>query len=102
MSSPPAVPSTERFADLSGRRAVVTGSASGIGREIALELARAGSDLVIHSRSSKSEAHAVRDECRRLGRRAELVIQDFSSACPWDEFVDRAWHFLGGIDVWVN
>src|SRR5687768_3919086 len=40
------------FADLSGRRALVTGASSGIGRAIALELARAGADVVIHHRQS--------------------------------------------------
>src|SRR5262245_477310 len=102
MTIPATAPGGENFADLSRHRAVVTGSSSGIGKAIAVEFARAGADLVVHSRTSKHEALAVRDECRRLGRRAELLTQDFSSACDWNDCVERAWRLLGGIDVWVN
>jgi 3-oxoacyl-[acyl-carrier protein] reductase len=94
--------STARFGDLSGRRAVVTGSSTGIGRAIALEFAGAGADIVVHSRLARQEALEVRDECRRLGRRAEHVAQDFSAVCDWDEFVSHAWQLLDGIDIWVN
>src|SRR5262245_37407474 len=102
MPPPPVFAAIDKFAELNGRRAVVTGSSRGIGRAIALEFARAGADVVVHSRTAKPEALAVRDECRRLGRRAELESEDLSSACDWEDFVDRAWQHLGGIDVWVN
>src|SRR5262245_21679751 len=102
MASSPVMNAIEKFAELNGRRTVVTGSSSGIGRAIALEFARAGADVVVHSRTERREALEVRDECRRLGRRSELVAEDFSSACDWEEFVDRAWRRLGGIEVWVN
>ena len=62
------------FADLSGRRAVVTGTSSGIGRAIALELARGGADVLVHCRSSISQAEVVRDECRELGRESEVAF----------------------------
>jgi 3-oxoacyl-[acyl-carrier protein] reductase len=91
-----------RFADLSGRRAVVTGASRGIGRAIALEFARAGADVVIHSKSASSEALAVCEECRRSGNRAEALSQDFSGGCDWSAFVDRAWQLWGGIDLWIN
>ncbi len=90
------------FGNLAGRRAVVTGASTGIGRAIALEFACAGADLVVHSRASRPQVLAVCEECRHLGRRAAHLAQDFSAACDWGEFVDRAWQFLGGIDVWVN
>jgi 3-oxoacyl-[acyl-carrier protein] reductase len=90
------------FAGLDGRRAVVTGASRGIGKAIALEFARAGADVVIHSRSSQSQILAIRDELRRTGRNVEHLVQDLSEAYNGDEFVDRAWQHLGGIDVWVN
>jgi 3-oxoacyl-[acyl-carrier protein] reductase len=93
---------TPRFSDLSGRRIVVTGSARGIGRAIALELARAGADLVLHSRRPTPEALTVCEECRQLALKADLVTQDFSGECDWQAFVDRAWSFDHRIDAWVN
>ena len=90
------------FADLTGRRAVVTGASSGIGRAIALEFALAGADLVVHSRSPQSNILAVTEECRRTGRKVEYLGQDLSQSFDCDLFVDRAWQLLGGIDVWIN
>ncbi|MBI3866368.1 MAG: SDR family oxidoreductase [Planctomycetia bacterium] len=90
------------FGDLTGRRAVVTGASSGIGRAIALELARGGADVLVHCRSSVASTEAVRDECRVLGRAAEVVARDFSTDDGLAGFVDEAWRQWGPIDVWVN
>jgi len=90
------------FADLSGRRAVVTGASSGIGRAIALELARGGADVLVHCRSSILQAEMVRDECRLLGREFEIISQDISEASPLAEFVEQAWQRWGGVDIWIN
>jgi 3-oxoacyl-[acyl-carrier protein] reductase len=90
------------FADLSGRRTVVTGASSGIGRAIALEFARGGADVLIHCRSSVGEAQAVRDECRSLGSQSELLVSDFSQVERLNAFVHEAWTQGGRVDVWVN
>jgi len=90
------------FGDLAGLRAVVTGSSSGIGRAIALEFARGGADLVVHCRRSEQEASALVAEIRGLGRRAELLMADFTGAAALDSFVERAWNCFGGVDLWVN
>jgi len=50
--------------ELAGQTAVVTGSTSGIGRAVALELADAGANVVIHGRRSRESAERVADECR--------------------------------------
>ncbi|MGQ0633612.1 MAG: SDR family NAD(P)-dependent oxidoreductase [Planctomycetaceae bacterium] len=90
------------FANLTGLTAVVTGSSTGIGRAIALELARGGADLVIHCRRETADAQAVAAECRKLGRRAAVLTSDFSSTAALAPFVDRAWEELGPPQIWVN
>lgn len=78
MSDPSASEPPSAFA-LSGQRVLVTGASRGIGRAIALELARAGADLVVHGRTSESP-RSVAEEIRRLGRNAETVGADIASA----------------------
>ena len=57
---------------------LVTGSSRGIGRAIALRLAQAGFDLVLHCRSGRSEADAVMAEVHALGRNARVLQFDVS------------------------
>ena len=57
---------------LEGRVALVTGAGRGIGRAIALALAQQGADLAINYAHNDKAAEEVRDEIRRMGRRAEL------------------------------
>src|SRR5258708_6667104 len=90
------------FADLSGRRAIVTGASSGIGRAIALELARGGAHVLVHCRASLSEADAVCAECRALAGSAEVIDCDFTADLDAPEFVTRAWQVWNGIDIWIN
>jgi 3-oxoacyl-[acyl-carrier protein] reductase len=90
------------FADLSGMRALVTGASSGIGRAIALELARGGADVLVHCRSSVSAAEGVAMECRQLGRKAVVLAADLSVEENLGPFVERAWQEGPAIDIWVN
>lgn len=94
--------SLSEFANLSGMRAVVTGSTSGIGRAMAFEFVRAGSDVVIHGRHDQKVAESTAEELRRFGPRALVVMADVSEESLLPEFVDRCWRELGGIDIWVN
>jgi 3-oxoacyl-[acyl-carrier protein] reductase len=57
---------------------LITGSSRGIGRAIALNLAHAGYDLVVHCRSRRDEAEAVQAEVEALGRHARVVQFDIS------------------------
>ncbi len=90
------------FGDLSGRKAVVTGSSSGIGRAIALEFARAGADVVLHARRSAAAAEKIAAEIRTLGRAAHVILADLGSPDALPGFVDECWLSLKMVDVWVN
>lgn len=59
-----------------GRTVLVTGSTRGIGRAIALRLARAGHDVVVHGRNGTAQAQAVADEIRALGRGCRVLMFD--------------------------
>lgn len=87
--------------ELTGLRVLVTGSTSGIGRAIALELARVGADVVIHGRRSPAAAEAVAQECRRHSVRARVCMADLSQLPDCDRLASEAWEVFGGLDVVV-
>ena len=64
--------------DLSGRRALVTGSSRGIGRSIAVTLGQLGCEVAVNFRKGVDEAQSVVDEIRSYGSRAVLVQGDWS------------------------
>ena len=83
--------------------ALVTGGGKRIGRAIALDLARAGFDVVIHYRSSGDAAAAVADEIRALGRRAATVKADLGLEAQVRTLVPAAVDAIGGpLAVLVN
>ena len=88
------------FGDLSGLRAVVTGSSSGIGRAIAWEFACGGADVVVHCRRSLEAVEQLAEQIRELGRAAEVCTADLGNEPDLPSFVERA--FSGGADIWVN
>lgn len=87
---------------LGGKVAVVTGSATGIGRESAIEFAREGADVVINYSRSEAEATQTRDDCAALGVRALLIQADCSKEDQVKQLVERASSELGSIDILVN
>ena len=70
---------------LSGKTALVTGAARGIGRAIALDLARLGADVFITYRGSEAAANGVADEVRALGVECRVSQLDVRSAADIDE-----------------
>lgn len=90
------------FGDLTGLNAVVTGASSGIGRAIALELARGGADVLVHARRSQKAAEAVAQEIRQLGQNAHVILADLAHPDQLERFVRQSEEALGGYQIWVN
>jgi NAD(P)-dependent dehydrogenase (short-subunit alcohol dehydrogenase family) len=95
-------------APLDGRIALVTGASRGLGRHIALQLARAGADVVVlartlgESESTPESLRAVASEVRALGRRAFEAAIDLADDAAIGEVVERVRSGWGRIDILVN
>lgn len=87
---------------LSGRVALVTGAGRRLGRIIALELARAGADLLIHCHASVPDADALREEIESLGRRARVVRADLADPAAIDRLAHELSASPGRLDLLVN
>ena len=91
---------TERT--LRGRAALVTGAARGIGKVIALELARGGCRVAVNDVRSSEAAEETVAEIQALGVDAFAVDADVSAPAAVDEMMDRVVSRFGGLDVHVN
>lgn len=88
--------------ELQGVRAAVLGSTSGIGRAVALLLARSGADVIVHGRSSAEEAETLARAIRALGGRSHVILADLADRSAGDRLVDEAWNLWGGLDAWLQ
>ena len=93
---------SERRPEAEAPVALVTGGAVRLGRAIALALAGAGYDLLIHYRSSAESARRLQAEIEALGRRAALYAADLQNADEAASVVPAALDALGRLDVLVN
>jgi pteridine reductase len=64
---------------LEGKRILITGAARRVGRELALSVARAGGEVVIHYGRSQDEAQSLSDEIQALGKKSDLVQADLAN-----------------------
>ena len=87
--------------DLSGKVAVVTGAAAGLGRAEALGLARLGATVVVNDIAAALDSSDVIDEIHSAGSKAVAVAGDISQRSTADELVSQA-EELGGLDIVVN
>jgi NAD(P)-dependent dehydrogenase (short-subunit alcohol dehydrogenase family) len=87
---------------LSGRVAVVTGGGRGIGREIALELARAGAHVAVNYFGEPERAAATVADIESLGVRACALPGDVGKAADVSRMIGDAIATLGGVDILVN
>lgn len=87
---------------LSGKVALVTGAQQGIGRAIAVALARDGADVAVNFLDDAAAAKSVADEIRGLGRRAVTVQADVSQSASVGAMVEAVVDGLGPPEVLVN
>jgi len=88
--------------DLSGRTALVTGASRGIGRAIALVLARAGANIAVNYNTRRAEAEEVAHQIGALGRRAMPIAADVSDSAAVATMIGAITSTLGPIDLLVN
>jgi 3-oxoacyl-[acyl-carrier protein] reductase len=96
-NTPPSAP-----LHLAGKRVLVTGASSGIGRAIALAAAQAGADVAVTWRSNEAGANAVAADIRATGRRAAILRADLGEAAELEKLAGLLREALGGVDVWIN
>ncbi|WP_197998565.1 SDR family NAD(P)-dependent oxidoreductase [Gimesia aquarii] len=94
--------SASSFCNLSGMKAMVTGSSTGIGKAIALELAEAGADVLIHYRKSAEKAQQVVKQIQEHGRKSAAISADLANQENDAAFIDRAFQEWGNLDIWIN
>ena len=87
---------------LEDKSAIVTGSSRGIGRAIAIELARQGTDVLVNYNHNRQAAEEVKDEIERLGRKAVILQADVSDLAQHQKLLDTAVDAFGRVDVLVN
>jgi NAD(P)-dependent dehydrogenase (short-subunit alcohol dehydrogenase family) len=87
---------------LAGKKAVITGADSGIGRAVAIAYAREGADVLIAYLNEHEDAKETERVVREAGRKAILVAGDVASPTHCHAIIDKAVRDLGGIDILVN
>jgi NAD(P)-dependent dehydrogenase (short-subunit alcohol dehydrogenase family) len=87
--------------DLDGKISLVTGAGRGIGRAVALILARAGADVALVARS-QNQLDAVAKEIQDLGRRAVVFPADLTQTQQLPGLTEKIVQNIGGIDILVN
>ncbi|MCA1040733.1 3-oxoacyl-[acyl-carrier-protein] reductase [Bacillus infantis] len=87
---------------LDGKSAIVTGASRGIGREIALELARQGANVAVNFSGSEAKANETVEEIKALGRDAFAVKADVSDSEAVTAMMKETLEKFGSIDILVN
>jgi len=87
---------------LKGKAALVTGASRGIGRAVALTLAKEGADVVVNCSSSVPEAEKVTREIKKLGRRSFSIKADVADKAAVEKMVKEVVNHFGSLDILVN
>ncbi len=86
---------------LKGKTILITGSARRIGRSLAIAVAKAGGDLIIHHNNSPEAAEKTKQEILELSQKAQIIQADFSDPESTSRFIDSAFS-RNKIDVLIN
>ena len=81
---------------------MVLGSTTGIGRAIALALAAAGADVIVHGNRSREAAEQVAEDVRNRGSRSLVLMADLADRAAGGRLVEEAWNAWGGLDSWLH
>ncbi|GAG73385.1 unnamed protein product, partial [marine sediment metagenome] len=92
----------EKFMDLTNKVALVTGASRGIGREIALTLAKAGSNVVVNYSKSEKQAKELVDKLNFLGSKAIAIRADVHAEDQVIEMINKIVLEFKTIDILVN
>ena len=87
---------------LAGKKAIITGGDSGIGRAVALAFAREGADILVAYLDEHDDAKETQRLVEEAGRTAVLLAGDIGSPSHCRQVVDAALDNLGGVDILVN
>lgn len=87
---------------LAGKTALITGASRGIGKEIALELARNGANIVVNYAGNKQLAEQVADEIRSIGRESAAIQADVANSEAVEQMVKETVNMFGSLDILVN
>lgn len=87
---------------LDGKRAIITGADSGIGRAVAIAYAREGADIVVSYLNEDEDAEETKRLIEEAGRKAVLISGDIQEPAHCRAIVDTAVKEFGGIDILVN
>ncbi len=88
--------------NLTGKRALITGGAKGIGAAIAIDLAQQGCDIAINGRHDDASAAEVREQIESTGRKCVSILADMTKPEEINHLVDEATSNLGGLDILVH
>ena len=84
--------------DLKGKTALVTGSSRGIGKQIALALAKSGADVIIHGRKMSDALKETADEIQKYGVKVSIICGDVSKT----EEIEKIYENIHKLDILVN
>ncbi|WP_020522871.1 glucose 1-dehydrogenase [Catelliglobosispora koreensis] len=87
---------------LEGKKVIITGGDSGIGRAVAIAFAREGADILISYLSEHDDARDTASWVQKAGRQAEVIAGDIATRAQCDAVINKAVESFGRIDVLVN
>ena len=102
MVSFPVMSSAKKGESLARQVALVTGAAKRLGRAVALRLAEEGANVVVHHRTSASDAQSAVAEIEKLGRRSCAIAADLTNVSEIKRLFDETAKQFGRLDILVN